>query len=135
MYSHTFRFGGKEPFTTGCTAVVQVRVHGRELGVDSVLLDISEAQRLLRGAMAAYDHKNLDELEEFQSPRRNTTVEVVAHAVFKRMYEGLKEHHDDLMSFDGVGLSAVTKMEVSVQESDVAFAGYFEENPQGLFST
>ena len=73
--------GGSEPFTTGCTAVVQVKVFGRHcaqlslccaralqscgrsLGEGDVLMDISVGQQLLREIMMRYDHKNLDMLD------------------------------------------------------------------------
>ncbi|CAE7221522.1 unnamed protein product [Symbiodinium necroappetens] len=140
MYSHTFHFSGSEPFTTGCTAVVQVKVFGRSLGEGDVLMDISVGQQLLREIMVRYDHKNLDELdvlvpggplavaeEEFQTPsRRNTTVEVMAEAVHKRFVSGLKQHLAEELA-RGKTLGSISKVEVVVKESDVAFAGFGEE--------
>ncbi|CAE7317321.1 unnamed protein product [Symbiodinium sp. CCMP2592] len=128
MYSHTFHFScGSEPFTTGCTAVVQVKVFGRSLGEGDVLMDISVGQQLLREIMACYDHKNLDQLEEFQKPmRRNTTVEVMAEAVHRRFVSGLKQHLAGELA-RGKTFGSISKVEVVVKESDVAFAGFGEE--------
>ncbi|CAE7217642.1 unnamed protein product, partial [Symbiodinium natans] len=123
MYSHTFHFSGSEPFTTGCTAVVQVKVFGRSLGEGDVLMDISVGQQLLREIMMRYDHKNLDMLEEFQNPRRNTTVEVMAEAVHRQFLSGLKQHLAEEAA-QGKALGSISKVEVVVKESDVAFAGF-----------
>ncbi|CAE7751508.1 unnamed protein product [Symbiodinium pilosum] len=126
MYSHTFHFGGSEPFTTGCTAVIQVKVFGRSLGEGDVLMDISVGQRLLRDIMMRYDHKNLDMLEEFQNPRRNTTVEVMAEAIHRHFLSGLKQYWAQELA-GGKVLGCISKVEVLVKESDVAYAGFEED--------
>ena len=106
MYSHTFTFGDGVPFTTGCTSVVSVTIEGPSLGPFDVLIDICVAQQLLRAACAEYDHKNLDTLAEFKRPDGtllNTTVEVVARAIHRRMFDGLKAHHREHAAPDGKG--------------------------------
>lgn len=128
MYSHTFQFGNGEPFTTGCTAVVEAKLFGPTLGPGEILIDICLAQRLLREVMAMYDHKNLDTLEEFQNPKCNTTVEVMAHTFYQRLFAALSQQRSA-----GEQLGHITKMEITVRESDVAHAGYFDENSGGLF--
>mmetsp|Transcript_84055 Transcript_84055/g.213978 ORF Transcript_84055/g.213978 Transcript_84055/m.213978 type:complete len:210 (-) Transcript_84055:185-814(-) len=133
MYSHTFHFAGAEPFTTGCTAVVEAKFYGNTLTPDDMLMDISLAQGLLRSAMGRYDHKNLDTLREFQEPRRNTTVEVVAQAVCKHLLQGLQDHRRASGMYSSSWLSNLTKIEVSVKESDVACAGFFQDIPSGFF--
>jgi len=93
MYSHTFTFDDGVPFTTGCTAVVTATFEGAALGPYDILIDILVAQRLLREVMELYDHKNLDALQEFARPdgsRRNTTVEVMAQAVYRQLHSRLQ---------------------------------------------
>jgi len=142
MYAHTFTFGDGVPFTTGCTSVVTATFEGRELGPYDVLIDILEAQKLLRAVMMLYDHKNLDTLAEFQSgggadgsAKRNTTVEVMAKAVFEKLMEALRRHHEENAATDGKGLGAITGMHIKLQETDVASASYGESNPSGIFTT
>ncbi len=92
------------------------------------------AQRLLRDVVALYDHKNLDALPEFvraDGTRINTTVEVMARAVFKALFERLADHHRS--ATDDKGLGTVTGLRVKLEESDVASASYWESNPGGLF--
>ena len=92
MYSHTFTFDDGVPFTTGCTAVVSATFEGLALGPYDILIDILVAQRLLREVMELYDHKNLDALPEFvraDGARMNTTVEVMARAVYKQLHARL----------------------------------------------
>mmetsp|Transcript_8708 Transcript_8708/g.13408 ORF Transcript_8708/g.13408 Transcript_8708/m.13408 type:complete len:128 (+) Transcript_8708:54-437(+) len=123
MYSHSLRFGKTPAFRTGCTAVVDACFEGNELGSDGVLIDITLAQAELEKTLCVYDHKDLDELQDFAS--MNTTVEVVARAIFQRYFRGLSAHSKSL--------ATVTRLEITVHESDVARASYFEENPSGLF--
>jgi len=138
MYSHTFTFDDGVPFTTGCTAVVTATFEGAALGPYDILIDILVAQRLLREVMELYDHKNLDALQEFARPdgsRRNTTVEVMAQAVYRQLHSRLQAHHHSVLATDGKGLGAVTAMHIKLEESDVALASYWEEaRPEGLFS-
>ena len=70
MYSHTFVFEDNQPFTTGCTSVATVTIEGNTLGPFDILIDICVAQQLLREAVAAYDHKNLDTLAGLQIDAR-----------------------------------------------------------------
>jgi len=56
MYSHSLRFGNEEPFRTGCTAVVDVKLTGPELNSDGVLCDILAAQRALRSVLEGFEH-------------------------------------------------------------------------------
>ena len=141
MYAHTFVFGDGVPFTTGCTSVVTATFEGRELGPYDVLIDILEAQKLLREVMMLYDHKNLDTLAEFQTgggadgtSKRNTTVEVMAKAVFDKLKEALRKHHEENAATDGKGLGTITGMHIKLQETDVASARYGETNPSGIFT-
>eukprot|EP00434_Breviolum_minutum_P002223 symbB.v1.2.001957.t1/scaffold84.1/size341116/3 len=75
--------------------------------------------------MARYDHQNLDLLAEFQEPRRrNTTVEVMAEAIHQRLVDGLVEHHKECRKAGQEGLEHLSRLEVLIKESDVAFAGF-----------
>lgn len=77
----------------------------------------------MKEVLSRYDHADLDTLEEFQG--LNTTVEVVANAVFKRYVSAIRAM--------GSGACApVSKLEITVKESDVAAASYFEQDPGGI---
>lgn len=118
MYSHSLRFGSDPPFRTGCTAVVDVTFAGERLTSDGVLVDITVAQAVLREVLAKLDHADLDGLETFAG--RNSTVEVVAHAVFADYVETFRAR--------GASGAPISRLEVSVRESDVAAASYYEED-------
>ena len=123
MYSHTFTFGDGVPFTTGCTSVVSVTIEGPSLGPFDVLIDICVAQSLLRAACAEYDHKNLDTLDEFKRPDGtllNTTVEVVARAIHRRMADGLAAHRRENATSDGKGLGKITSLHVKLEARAIA---------------
>ena len=132
MYSHTFTFEDGKPFTTGCTAVVTATLEGAELGPFDVLIDILVAQELLREVMQLYDHVNLDTLPAFRG--QNTTVEVMARAVYDELHARLVAHHCRSAPTDGKGLGAITGMRITLEESDVASASYYKSSPGGLFS-
>jgi 6-pyruvoyl-tetrahydropterin synthase len=141
MYSHTFTFDDGKPFTTGCTAVVTATLEGSKLGPYDILIDILEAQRLLREVMSLYDHHNLDNMPEFATgggsnglQKRNTTVEVMAKAVYDQLHARLAAHHTEVSVTDGKGLGAVTGLHIKLEETDVASASYFDSNPAGLFT-
>uniref|UniRef100_A0A6U5FYV4 6-pyruvoyltetrahydropterin synthase n=1 Tax=Calcidiscus leptoporus TaxID=127549 RepID=A0A6U5FYV4_9EUKA len=137
MYSHTFTFGDGVPFTTGCTSVVTATLEGEALGPHEILIDILVAQQLLRECCALYDHKNLDTLAEFRradSSLMNTTVEVMAKAIYQQLLLRLRSHHAEHSSADGKGLGAITGLRITLEESDVASASYWEANAKGLFT-
>ena len=137
MYAHTFTFDDGVPFTTGCTSVVTATLEGSELGPYDILIDIVVAQSLLREVMEMYDHKNLDTLPEFKradGTQQNTTVEVMARAIYGRLHAALLQHHHLHVNTDGKGLGAVTGLHIKLEESDVASASYWEVNHAGLFS-
>lgn len=136
MYSHTFTFDDGVPFTTGCTSVVTASLEGPSLGPHDILIDICVAQQLLRECCALYDHKNLDTLNEFvraDGTLMNTTVEVMARALYRQLHARLLEHHRQHAATDGKGLGAVTSMRITLEESDVASASYYEASAAGLF--
>lgn len=140
MYSHTLKFGDGDGFRTGCTAVVDAVFTGGALTDDGVLIDITVAQcvpraaprardlalrrrRALKDVLEAYDHRDLDAVDDFRG--KNTTVEVVARGIFDRYVAAIKAM--------GSGACApVSRLEITVKESDVASASYFEEDPAGL---
>lgn len=128
MYSHTFTFEDGNPFTTGCTSVVTATIEGDTLGPYDVLVDICVAQKLLREVCSEYDHKNLDELAEFEG--RNTTVEVVAKAVYDKLLARLSAHHKETLATSGKGFGSVTCLKITLDESDVASAAYWDNCAQ-----
>ena len=91
---------------------------GDSLTRDGVLVDITVAQSVLREVLAKLDHADLDRLDAFAG--RNSTVEVVAQAVFADYVETFRAR--------GASGAPVSRLEVSVRESDVAAASYYEED-------
>ena len=108
--------------------------------------------------LSLYDHRNLDTFPEFvraDSTRINTTVEVMARAVFKGLFERLADYHRSHTTTDDKGLGGVTGLRVKLEESDVArcvtwhgarcmrcgmvyvigSASYWESNAAGLFAS
>ena len=66
-----------------------------------------------------YNHQNLDTVPEFNTPaRRNTTVEVMAHAVFNQLMARLTKFHAETSVTDGKGVS-------------LYFATIFWQTPRG----
>ena len=83
----------------------------------------SRRRRALKDVLEAYDHRDLDAVDDFRG--KNTTVEVVARGIFDRYVAAIKAM--------GSGACApVSRLEITVKESDVASASYFEEDPAGL---
>lgn len=80
---------------------------------------MSSCRRELARVLAELDHKDLDTIIA------QSTVEVVARHIFREYMKVLSEH--------AASLRTVTRLEIKVNESDVAAASYYEENRDGLF--
>ncbi|KAL1522681.1 hypothetical protein AB1Y20_017659 [Prymnesium parvum] len=97
-------------------------LHGITFTVDAVLsgpallphlnflIDLTDAEAALREALAPYDRRNLDEMEEFAG--QNTTCERFALAVWQRCAAALPPP------------PALTMLKIVVRESDLAFVEY-----------
>ena len=118
MIAHSFRgelFGPAQRLH-GATYVVDAVFRGERLDPHGVLIDIGRAGEALRGALADFAYRNLDELPELAG--KNTTTEFMAKLIFDRLAASLKR--GEL----GVGSDGVQALEVVLRESHVAFASY-----------
>ncbi|QDV09080.1 6-pyruvoyl tetrahydropterin synthase [Planctomycetes bacterium Poly30] len=123
MIAHSFSgdiFGPAQALH-GATYVTDVTFFAAELDPDGLVVDIGAASEVLSSILEDFNFKNLDDLPEFDG--KNTTTEFMAHVVFDRMLARMTA--GDL----GAAAKAVTKMKVTLQESDVAFASYEREFP------
>lgn len=123
MIAHSFTgdiFGPAQALH-GATYVTDVTFFAAGLDADGLVVDIGAASKVLASVLGDFNFKNLDDLGEFNG--KNTTTEFMAHVVFDRMLARLTA--GEL----GAAAGAVTKMRVTLQESDVAFATYEREFP------
>ena len=109
----------------GITYTIDAVLTGPSLAPDvNYLIDICEVERVLHDALAVYDRKNLDELDEFNG--QNTTCERVALAVWERCAASLP------------GPPALASLKIVARESDVAFVEYERrlgpDAPAGLYT-
>lgn len=118
MIAHSFRgetFGPAQALH-GATYIVDVRFERDELDPEDLVVDIGRASEVLGEVLGEFAFKNLDDIEEFAG--RNTTTEFMARVVFDRVAARLST--GDL----GEAARAVTRIEVTLKESDVAFASF-----------
>lgn len=99
------------------TAVIDARISGNKLNEQGILIDIDIAKNILGDVIHTYNHKNLDIFDEFKG--QNTTCEVIANAVWRKMANALAVVHAKDQS-----LGNITELEISLAESDVASASY-----------
>ncbi|MEV0679144.1 6-carboxytetrahydropterin synthase [Actinosynnema sp. NPDC050436] len=118
MVAHSFRgevFGPAQRLH-GATFVVDARFTRPELDQDNVVVDIGLATRELGAVLAGLNYRNLDEVPEFAGI--NTTTEFlakhIADCLVARVHEGAL----------GEGARGLSGVEVSLQESHVAWASY-----------
>ncbi|MFT5731572.1 MAG: 6-pyruvoyl-tetrahydropterin synthase [Planctomycetota bacterium] len=118
MIAHSFEgetFGPAQALH-GATYVADVTFFAPELDPEGLVVDIGAASDQLAATLSEFNFKNLDDIEEFQG--KNTTTEFMARVVFDRMLARL--HGGSL----GPAAHAVTRIKVSLLESDVASAAY-----------
>lgn len=118
MIAHSFQgeIFGPARNLHGATYVVDATFRRPELDGDGLVVDIGRAREVLREILSELDYRNLDEVEEFEG--RNTTTEFLAREVFDRL--GAAVRQGDL----GPGASGLSRIEVTLRESHVAWASY-----------
>ena len=125
MIAHSFRgdiFGPAQALH-GATYVTDVTFFAPELDPDGLVVDIGAASDALASTLKEFNFQNLDDLREFEG--KNTTTEFMARVVFDRMVARVRA------GALGAAAKAVTRMRVSLQESDVASASYESEVATG----
>ena len=100
----------------GATYVVDMVLSRPELDADGVVVDIALAHTALKAVLAPLAYQNLDELEQFAGC--NTTTEFLARALFDAL-------RDRIVAGEfGESGRGITKLEVRLNESHVAWASY-----------
>src|ERR1700687_2456565 len=118
MIAHSFSgevFGPAQRLH-GATYVVDVEFRRPDLDSDGVVVDIGRATDALNAVLAGLSYRNLDEEPSFTG--RNTTSEVLAHAVFDRLVAAIRR--GDL----GNGAGAIESVRVTLHESHLAAAAF-----------
>ena len=118
MVAHSLRgelFGPAQRLH-GATYVVSTTVSAYDVDVHGVVVDIGALAREVRSVLSRLEYRNLDDDEAFASV--NSTTEVLARVVADRMTERARA--------GALGREAahLHEIEVTLQESDVARAGY-----------
>jgi 6-pyruvoyltetrahydropterin/6-carboxytetrahydropterin synthase len=118
MIAHSFRgavFGPAQRLH-GATYVIDVEFRRAMLDADGLVVDIGLAADALRAVIAAFNYRNLDELEEFRG--RNTTTEYLAQVVHGRIAARIAA--GEL----GAAARGIGSLRVVLNESHVAWAAY-----------
>lgn len=118
MIAHSFRgevFGPAQALH-GATFVVDVEFRRAALDADGVVVDMGRAAEVLKGVLAAFNYRNLDDVPEFRG--RNTTTEFLAEAIHARVSQAARR--GEL----GPGARGLSGLRVTLHESHVASAAY-----------
>jgi 6-pyruvoyl-tetrahydropterin synthase len=118
MIAHSFKgelFGPAQALH-GATFIVEVAFFRDTLTPDGVVVDIGRAHDALRAALAPLAFRNLDELPVFSG--KNTTTEFLTRHIFDAMADAARS------GSLGPGSDGVTKIRVTLHESDVARAWF-----------
>ena len=123
MIAHSFKgelFGPAQGLH-GATFVVDVAFFRETLTADAVVVDIGRAHDALKATLSPLQYQNLDALPQFAG--QNTTTEFLSRHIFDTMAGAAQR--GEL----GPGSEGVTRIRVTLHESDVARAWF--EGPVG----
>ncbi len=123
MIAHSFKgelFGPAQGLH-GATFVVDVAFFRETLTADAVVVDIGRAHAALKATLSPLQYQNLDALPQFAG--QNTTTEFLSRHIFDAMAGAAQR--GEL----GPGSEGVTRIRVTLHESDVARAWF--EGPVG----
>jgi 6-pyruvoyl-tetrahydropterin synthase len=118
MIAHSFKgelFGPAQALH-GATFVVDVAFFRESLTEDAVVVDIGRAHEALGATLMPLQYQNLDTLPQFKG--QNTTTEFLAKHIFDAMAEAARGGRL------GPGSKGVTRIRVTLHESDVARAWF-----------
>ncbi len=88
---------------------VVVEVYSEKLNSDGMVIDFLELKNMLKEILAKFDHKLLNELEDFKNS--NPTSENICYVIYKELKERLKKF----------------KIKITVYETPFSSASYYEE--------
>ena len=123
MIAHSFKgelFGPAQGLH-GATFVVDEAFFRETLTADAVVVDIGRAHDALKATLSPLQYQNLDALPQFAG--QNTTTEFLSRHIFDAMAGAAQR--GEL----GPGSEGVTRIRVTLHESDVARAWF--EGPVG----
>jgi 6-pyruvoyl-tetrahydropterin synthase len=118
MIAHSFKgelFGPAQALH-GATFVVDVAFFREALTADAVVVDIGRAHEALGATLRPLNYQNLDALPQFAG--RNTTTEFLSRHIFDAMADAARR------GALGPGSEGVSRIRVTLHESDVARAWY-----------
>lgn len=118
MIAHSFKgeIFGPAQRTHGATYVVDVIFQRPELDEDNLVIDIGLASERLKEVLAHLNYRNLDDEEAFAG--KNTSTEFMASVIFSRLADAIRE------GTMGKTAQGITRMEVKLHESHIAWASY-----------
>ncbi|MDD3594509.1 MAG: 6-carboxytetrahydropterin synthase QueD [Candidatus Gastranaerophilales bacterium] len=105
---HLLNYEGECERQHGHNWKVEVYAQGENLDKSGILIDFKVLKKALKETLAEFDHKDLNELEEFKD--KSPSSERIARVIYYRLKENFY---------------TITK--VSVWETERACASYFEE--------
>jgi 6-pyruvoyl-tetrahydropterin synthase len=121
MVAHSFRgevFGPAQQLH-GATFVVDATFRRAELDADNIVVDIGLATEELKGVLAQFNYRNLDEVPAFAGI--NTSTEFLAKTIADALADKVRA---GALGEGARGLAGIT---VSLHESHVAWASYERE--------
>jgi 6-pyruvoyltetrahydropterin/6-carboxytetrahydropterin synthase len=98
----------------GATYVVEATLRRATLDADGIICDIGRALDLLKGVIAEFDYRNLDDIAEFRG--RNTTTEFLAGEIHRRLSRRIKE--------GALGSADIVSLKIVLRETPTAWAAY-----------
>ncbi|BBI75653.1 6-pyruvoyl tetrahydropterin synthase [Idiomarina sp. WRN-38] len=118
MIAHSFKgeIFGPAQRTHGATYVVDIIFQRPALDEDGLVIDIGLASETVKEVLAGYNYRNLDEVSEFTG--QNTTTEFMAKVIFDQLAEAIRGGRM------GETAKGLTRMEIKLHESHVAWASY-----------
>ncbi|MBZ5488152.1 6-carboxytetrahydropterin synthase [Halomonas aquamarina] len=118
MIAHSFKgeIFGPAQRTHGATYVVDVTFQRPELDEDGLVIDIGLASETLKDVLSHLNYRNLDDEDEFAG--KNTSTEFMAGVIFGRLADAIGE------GTMGKTAQGITRMEVKLHESHIAWASY-----------
>jgi 6-pyruvoyl-tetrahydropterin synthase len=100
----------------GATLVVDVELRSAALDADGIIVDINQAQAVLREVLAPLNYRNLDDVADLQG--RNATIEFLCAEIFRRLAARLRD------GALGEGGRKLAGLKITLHESHLAWASF-----------
>jgi 6-pyruvoyltetrahydropterin/6-carboxytetrahydropterin synthase len=118
MIAHSFsgEIFGPAQRLHGATYIVDASFRRPQLDDDELVVDIGLAGQVLGEILAEFNHRNLDDIDEFSG--RNTTTEFMARVIFDRLVRAIASGRL------GPAAGGLTQLKVRLKESHQAWASF-----------